>query len=138
MFQSKIIKPLLIPRVGYCEYSCTLCGQVCPTGAIKKLEQTEKEKVKIGLAVIDKGRCLPYAHATPCIVCQEVCLIPKKAIWLEKVNVMNREGIEMSLNQPHVDEESHSYENNKLSHKLYFTILVFTPIMLPIAEFFGQ
>ena len=24
--------PLLVARVGYCEYNCTLCGQVCPTG----------------------------------------------------------------------------------------------------------
>jgi MauM/NapG family ferredoxin protein len=97
--------PVLVPRIGYCEYRCTLCGQVCPTGAIKRLELPEKERVKIGLAMIDKGRCLPYAHATPCIVCQEVCPIPKKAIWLEKVKVMNRNGNEINLNQPHVDLE---------------------------------
>ncbi|HEY5960665.1 MAG TPA: 4Fe-4S binding protein, partial [Polyangiaceae bacterium] len=24
--------PILIPRIGYCEHSCVLCGQVCPTG----------------------------------------------------------------------------------------------------------
>ena len=100
-----IWSPVLIPRIGYCEYRCTLCGQVCPTGAIKRLELPEKEKVKIGLAMIDKGRCLPYAHATPCIVCQEVCPTPKKAIWLEKAKVMNRNGSAMNLNQPHVDLE---------------------------------
>ena len=32
-----IWSPKLVPRVGYCEYRCTLCGQVCPTGAIRKL-----------------------------------------------------------------------------------------------------
>jgi MauM/NapG family ferredoxin protein len=100
-----IWSPVLIPRIGYCEYRCTLCGQVCPTGAIKKLDLQEKEKIKIGLAMIDKGRCLPYAHSTPCIVCQEVCPTPKKAIWLEKAKVMNRNGSELNLNQPHVDLE---------------------------------
>jgi MauM/NapG family ferredoxin protein len=100
-----IWSPILIPRIGYCEYRCTLCGQVCPTGAIKRLELPEKEKVKIGLAMIDKGRCLPYAHATPCIVCQEVCPTPKKAIWLEKAKVMDRNESVMILNQPHVDLE---------------------------------
>ncbi|MBU2628547.1 MAG: 4Fe-4S binding protein, partial [Proteobacteria bacterium] len=25
--------PTLVPRVGYCEFNCTLCSQVCPTGA---------------------------------------------------------------------------------------------------------
>jgi len=100
-----IWSPVLIPRIGYCEYRCTLCGQVCPTGAIERLNLTDKMKVKIGLAMIDKGRCLPYAHATPCLVCQEVCPVPKKAIWLEKAKVTNRKGSIMILNQPHVDPE---------------------------------
>lgn len=100
-----IWSPVLIPRIGYCEYRCTLCGQVCPTGAIKKLKPAEREKIKIGLAMIDKGRCLPYAHATPCLVCQEVCPVPQKAIWLEKAEVMSRNGSTMILNQPHVDPE---------------------------------
>jgi len=100
-----IWSPVLVPRIGYCEYRCTLCGQVCPTGAIKKLDLKEKEEVKIGLAMIDKGRCLPYAHSTHCIVCQEVCPTPKKAIWLEKADVMNAGGKVVAVNQPHVDLE---------------------------------
>ena len=98
-----IWSPVLVPRIGYCEYRCTLCGQVCPTGAIKRLEIPEKNKVKIGLAMIDKGRCLPHAHATPCIVCEEVCPTPKKAIWFEQVMVRNREGKERILKLPRVD-----------------------------------
>ena len=100
-----IWSPILVPRIGYCEYRCTLCGQVCPTGAIKRLELPEKTKVKLGLAMIDKGRCLPHAHATPCIVCEEVCPTPKKAIWFEQVKVRNREGKELTLKQPRVDLE---------------------------------
>lgn len=100
-----IWSPLLVPRMGYCEYRCTLCGQVCPTGAIKKLELREKMKVKIGLAMIDKGRCLPYAHATPCIVCEEVCPTGKKAIWFEETKVKDREGREKIVKQPRVDLE---------------------------------
>lgn len=100
-----IWSPVLVPRMGYCEYRCTLCGQVCPTGAIKRLELKEKVKVKIGLAMIDKGRCLPYAHATPCIVCEEVCPTPKKAIWFEEARVKDREGKEKVMKQPRVDLE---------------------------------
>lgn len=98
-----IWSPVLVPRIGYCEYRCTLCGQVCPTGAIKRLDLTEKEKIKIGLAMIDKSRCLPYAHATQCIVCEEVCPTPKKAIWFEKAKVKTRDGKELTLKQPRVD-----------------------------------
>lgn len=98
-----IWSPILIPKIGYCEYRCTLCGQVCPTGAIKRLTLEEKAKVKIGLAMIDKGRCLPYAHAKPCIVCEEVCPTPKKAIWFEKAVVKDRDRRELFVQQPHVD-----------------------------------
>ncbi|MEW6599983.1 MAG: 4Fe-4S binding protein [Nitrospirota bacterium] len=98
-----IWSPVLVPKTGYCEYRCTLCGQVCPTGAIEKLPLDKKVNVKIGLAMIDKGRCLPYAHATPCIVCEEVCPTPKKAIWFEKAVVKDRQGNERVLQQPRVD-----------------------------------
>lgn len=100
-----IWSPLLVPRIGYCEYRCTLCGQVCPTGAIRRLEQKEKAKVRIGTAMVDRSRCLPHAHATPCIVCEEVCPTPKKAIWLDKVTVKDREGKEVIVEQPRVDLE---------------------------------
>lgn len=100
-----IWSPTLVPRIGYCEYRCTLCGQVCPTGAIKRLALEEKAKVKIGLAMIDKGRCLPWAHATPCIMCEEVCPTPKKAIWFEKVQVSDRAGKIITVQQPRVDLE---------------------------------
>ena len=100
-----IWSPLLVPRIGYCEYRCTLCGQVCPTGAIKRLPLEEKAKVRIGLAMIDKGRCLPWAHGRPCIVCEEVCPTPKKAIWLEAVRARDREGRQVPVLQPHVDLE---------------------------------
>ncbi|RJR21701.1 MAG: 4Fe-4S binding protein [Nitrospiraceae bacterium] len=95
--------PVLVPIIGYCEFRCTLCGQVCPTGAIQRLSLEDKIRVKIGLAMIDKGRCLPYAHSTPCIVCEEVCPTPRKAIWFEEAVVKDRGGREHILKQPRVD-----------------------------------
>ena len=62
--------PLLVARLGYCEYNCTLCGQVCPTGALRELKLAEKKKEVIGLAVIDKNRCLPFARGEECLVCE--------------------------------------------------------------------
>jgi polyferredoxin len=72
--------PRLVSRIGYCEYNCTLCGQVCPTSAIRTLAGEEKRKTVIGLAFIDPSRCIPFAQGTPCIVCEEHCPTPKKAI----------------------------------------------------------
>lgn len=97
--------PRLVPRIGYCEYNCTLCGQVCPTQAIRRLDREEKQKVRIGLAVIDTTRCLPYAFQRTCIVCEEHCPLPKKAIWFEEVEVLTREGVRRIVKQPRVDLE---------------------------------
>ncbi len=101
--------PILIPRIGYCEPSCTLCGQVCPTGAIAELTLTEKvgdretPPNRIGTAFINRGRCLPWAMATPCIVCEEWCPTSPKAIYLKEETVLSREGKEIVLKRPYVD-----------------------------------
>jgi len=80
--------PLVAPRIGYCEYNCTLCGQVCPTGAIAPLKLAEKQKNVIGLAVFDKDRCLPFAKGIECLVCEEHCPTGKKAIVFEEKDVL--------------------------------------------------
>lgn len=94
--------PVLVPRIGYCEYNCTLCGQVCPTGAIEKLDVEVKRKRKIGLAFIDQNRCLPYAFATECIVCEEHCPTSPKAILFRQEKVQTHTG-EVELKLPVVD-----------------------------------
>ena len=97
-----IFSPRLIPRFGYCEYNCTLCGQVCPTGAIEKLPLKEKQKTIIGLAYFDKNRCLPYAKGSPCIVCEEHCPTPEKAIKFHEAVVTNSEGERVLIKQPYL------------------------------------
>ncbi len=72
--------PVFDTRRGYCEYRCNLCGQVCPTEAIRKLPLRRKQKVKIGTARFDKNICIPYAKGENCIVCEEHCPVPEKAI----------------------------------------------------------
>jgi polyferredoxin len=97
-----IWSPAFAFRIGYCEYGCTLCGQVCPTGSIQELDLETKKKVKIGLAFIDVGRCLPYAFKINCIVCEEHCPTDPKAIVFEKKIVATSEG-ELELKLPVVD-----------------------------------
>ena len=95
--------PVLASRLGYCDYSCTACGQVCPSGAIPKLDLEDKRKQVLGVAVIDRDRCLPWASHTPCIVCQEICPIPDKAIVLSGQRLITRpDGTQDYLARPKV------------------------------------
>ena len=100
-----IFTPRLIGRIGYCEYNCTLCGQVCPTSAIKRLTREEKQKTVIGRAFFDKNRCLPYAKGIPCMVCEEHCPTPDKAIKFRDARVLNSRGEQVDLRQPSVIDE---------------------------------
>lgn len=95
--------PVLAPRLGYCDYACNACGQACPTGAIPLLALADKQTQVIGQASIDRGRCLAWAGDQPCIVCEEVCPIPDKAIWLEEADVLMRDGSTQRLQLPHVE-----------------------------------
>jgi MauM/NapG family ferredoxin protein len=87
-----IWSPFLVPRIGYCEFNCTLCGQVCPTDAIEELELEAKKKRKIGLAFVDQNRCLPYAFGINCIVCEEHCPTSPKAIRFESRVIAAEDG----------------------------------------------
>ena len=100
-----IWSPMLVPKAGYCAYSCNLCGQVCPTQAIEPLPLEEKNKVKIGLASFDTGRCLPYACGRECMICEEHCPVSPKAIYVIQTEVKLRDGSTVVLKQPHVDPD---------------------------------
>jgi len=94
--------PRLRARTGYCEYNCTLCGQVCPSGAIRKLSLPDKHGIKIGNASFDKNRCLPYAKSIPCMVCEEHCPTPDKAIKFREATVLNSRGEAVVMKQPYL------------------------------------
>jgi polyferredoxin len=127
--------PVLVPRIGYCEPNCTLCSQVCPTGAIWEITVAEKtgrpsrdlglgirdwgngspnpqspipnpeprDPIRIGTAFYDRGRCLPWAMATECIVCEEWCPTSPKAIYLVPAEVTDAQGQTKTVKQPYVD-----------------------------------
>ena len=67
-----------------------------------------QKPISIGTAFYDRGRCLPWSMATPCIVCEEFCPTSPKAIWVEEVDVPKREstpgedGAEPAMTSVHV------------------------------------
>ena len=97
--------PHLVMTQGYCEYTCTLCGDVCPTGAIAEFSAAEKieSPIKIGSAYIERGRCLPWSGNGPCIVCEEHCPTSPKAIYFKKDVVTGPNGKQIQVQLPYVD-----------------------------------
>ncbi len=100
-----LFTPRLTPGLGYCDYTCNLCGQVCPTEAIEPLPLEIKQQIKTGLAAFDTTRCIPYAYGRDCMVCEEHCPVPDKAIYFEEVEVTDRNGVTTTIRQPHVDPD---------------------------------
>jgi len=95
--------PVLNNRIGTsgCQLNCVACGQVCPTAAIRPISLDEKlgrgafegdGPIRLGTAFVDRGRCLPWAMNTPCIVCQENCPVSPKAIYLREQYSTVRDG----------------------------------------------
>jgi Pyruvate/2-oxoacid:ferredoxin oxidoreductase delta subunit len=97
--------PRLAPHIGHCDYTCTLCGQVCPTQAIESLTEEAKHAVKIGLASFDKTRCIPYTYGRECIVCEEHCPVPDKAIYAVEAEVIDHDGNKKTIKQPRVNPD---------------------------------
>lgn len=95
--------PRLVPSIGHCDYTCNLCGQVCPTEAIRPLTLDEKQQTKLGLAAFDITRCIPYAYGRDCMVCEEHCPVPDKAIYFVETEVQDHDGKKTTIKQPRVD-----------------------------------
>ena len=61
------------------------------------------QPVRLGTAFYDRGRCLPWAEATECIVCEEWCPVSPKAIYVEEADIIDSSGRTKKLKQPRVD-----------------------------------
>ena len=52
---------------SHCKFDCAKCGEVCPSGAIKRLSLEDKQHTRIGMAMIDENKC------NQCGVCADTC-----------------------------------------------------------------
>ena len=72
------LMPRLSNRQGFCNFDCTVCGEVCPTGAILPLSREEKKKVQVGQVRFIRENCIVITQKTECGACSEHC--PTKAV----------------------------------------------------------
>lgn len=95
--------PIARMRLGYCEYNCNLCMEVCPTGAIPTMSLKDKQQFVMGMAYFDKDLCIPYAENRDCIVCEEHCPLPDKAIKFQEREALLPDGTRRMVKYPYVD-----------------------------------
>ncbi len=58
---------------GYCRPECTRCSEVCPAGAIVRIDRAAKSSIQTGHAVWVASNCVPLTDGVPCGNCARHC-----------------------------------------------------------------
>ena len=69
---------------AYCNYECTICTEVCPNGALRKLTVDEKKVCQVGVVTFVKEECIVYKDNQDCGACAEHC--PTQAVKMVPYN----------------------------------------------------
>ncbi len=75
-----MLQPHMDYSTSFCNYECTICGEVCPTGAIQPLTVESKKVAQIGIVHFIKENCIVHTENTACGACAEHC--PTQAVHM--------------------------------------------------------
>ena len=84
-----LMLPVMSYEQGHCRPECTRCSEVCPAGAILKVDKKEKSSIQIGHAVWIKKNCVPITDEVECGNCARHC--PTGAIEMVPLDENNEE-----------------------------------------------
>lgn len=90
-----IMQPTINFDKGFCNFDCTVCGEVCPNHAITPLTIDQKHLTQMGYVVFIQENCIVYTDETSCGACSEHC--PTQAISM----IPFRNGLTI----PHINTE---------------------------------
>jgi ferredoxin len=77
---SGMMQPQMSFQSAHCNFDCTVCSEVCPSGAILPLIKERKHRTQIGVARFIRENCVVYTDNTNCGACSEHC--PTKAVHM--------------------------------------------------------
>ncbi|OIQ50145.1 putative electron transport protein YccM [Pseudodesulfovibrio hydrargyri] len=75
-----VMQPQMWFEAAHCNYDCTVCSEVCPSGAILPLTRERKRRTQTGVAHFIKENCVVHMDNTNCGACSEHC--PTKAVHM--------------------------------------------------------
>jgi ferredoxin len=75
---SGILQPRMNYDASFCNYDCVLCSEICPSGAILRVDAAAKKEIQIGKSVFVKEDCIVITKKKECGACAEQC--PTKAV----------------------------------------------------------
>jgi len=75
---SGIMQPVLGFEHGFCNYDCTICSDVCPSGALLPLTLDQKHHNQMGQVKFIIENCIVFTDGTSCGACSEHC--PTQAV----------------------------------------------------------
>jgi len=78
------MQPKLDFHKSFCNFDCVRCSEVCPTGAIGKLDLETKQTEQIGIVKFMYESCVVTVDRTDCGACSEHC--PTKAVTMIPYN----------------------------------------------------
>ena len=90
-----LMQPKMYYDKGFCQPNCTICMDVCPSGALTALPLKEKQMTQVGMAHFTLEECVVYKNHTDCGSCSEHC--PTQAVSM----VDYKDGLRI----PHVTPE---------------------------------
>jgi ferredoxin len=84
-----LFQPRMDFHTNFCNFECTLCSEICPTGAILAVTKDQKKTIQIGVSKFIKNICIVVDKHTVCGACSEHC--PTKAVemvpWLDNLKI---------------------------------------------------
>jgi ferredoxin len=75
-----MLQPTMNFKIGFCNFDCVICSQVCPSGAILPVILEKKKTIQLGKVNFIKENCIVVTEKTDCGACAEHC--PTKAVTM--------------------------------------------------------
>lgn len=75
-----MFQPTLTFNNDFCNYDCTICSDVCPTGALLPLSKDAKHTNQMGQVRFVMNDCIVFTDETSCGACSEHC--PTQAVHM--------------------------------------------------------